>query len=267
MPCQFLTSQFIRYVKENSNKYEKFAVGVYSDQLIEQLIKKPIITKFEDRLVLANAVKGVDFVFPVPTLDFNIIEYRLKEEYKKHLKSIRHKDGDKNNKKKYKVGYVPGTYDLLHAGHIENLQIARAECEILVGGVNDLTAITGKSADNIVMSTEERAEILEGLKIIDHVLIAKSSNKSEANNWIKQNISLDGIEVIYAGTDRNNGKYCPEFKTIFTERPPHKMEARSSSTIRKKLEIHGYTTLENRTFTRTVHEKNNEQKGKNNKTR
>lgn len=158
-------------------------------------------------------------------------------------------------KRKYKIGYVPGTYDLLHAGHIENLQIARDECEILIAGVNDASAITGKSADNIIMSTEERAEILKSLKIVDNVFIAKSPNKTEANNWIKQNIDESGIEVIYAGSDRNNGKYCPEFKTRFTERPSEKMKDRSSSATRRKLSIYGYTTIENERLTRNIKEK------------
>ena len=35
-----------------------------------------------------------------------------------------------------RIGYVPGTYDLLHSGHIENIKYAQNMCDIIVVGVN-----------------------------------------------------------------------------------------------------------------------------------
>ena len=194
LPCQFLTKEFVERVNELKEKNVIVGVGIYSDDLIEILLGRKCVTDIKDRKIMAELVNGVDFVFEVPTLNEDIINNRANGAYRKHLRG--EKDQNNQDKKLYKVGYVPGTYDLLHPGHIENIMIAKSCCERVILGVNAPEGMTGKDFSKIIMSTEERAAVAEALKMVDGVYVAKTPSKKDANKWVKENFCQDGIDVI-----------------------------------------------------------------------
>ena len=240
LPCQFLTKEFVSKVKELKQKNSILGVGIYSDDLIEILLKRKPVTNLSDRKIMAENVEGVDFVFEVPTLNKEIINNRVEEAYSKHLKG--EQESKNNERKLYKIGYVPGTYDLLHPGHIENIMIAKSCCEKVILGVNAPEGMTGKDASKIIMSTEERAVVAEALKMVDGVYIANTPSKKDANKWVKENVCKSGIDVIFAGEDRNEEGYGNGLKVIFTSRPKSVMKERSSTSKREKLAIGGYVS-------------------------
>lgn len=240
LPCQFLTKEFVSKVKELKQKNSILGVGIYSDDLIEILLKRKPVTNLSDRKIMAENVEGVDFVFEVPTLNKEIINNRVEEAYSKHLKG--EQESRNNERKLYKIGYVPGTYDLLHPGHIENIMIAKSCCEKVILGVNAPEGMTGKDASKIIMSTEERAVVAEALKMVDGVYIANTPSKKDANKWVKENVCKSGIDVIFAGEDRNEEGYGNGLKVIFTSRPKSVMKERSSTSKREKLAIGGYVS-------------------------
>lgn len=240
LPCQFLTKEFVSKVKELKQKNSILGVGIYSDDLIEILLKRKPVTNLSDRKIMAENVEGVDFVFDVPTLNKEIINNRVEEAYSKHLKG--EQESRNNERKLYKIGYVPGTYDLLHPGHIENIMIAKSCCEKVILGVNAPEGMTGKDASKIIMSTEERAVVAEALKMVDGVYIANTPSKKDANKWVKENVCKSGIDVIFAGEDRNEEGYGNGLKVIFTSRPKSVMKERSSTSKREKLAIGGYVS-------------------------
>lgn len=115
---------------------EYFGLGIYDDNLCEVLgLGKPL-KNIDERMKIMEQIRGVDFVFKISSLQKDIVKesaeksYRIYDYYKKL-------ENDKRQvrNKKYKLGYAPGTYDLFHAGHLENLLLASKDCERLIVGV------------------------------------------------------------------------------------------------------------------------------------
>lgn len=77
---------------------------------------------------------------------------------------------EKRNGKR--VVFTNGCFDLLHPGHIESLETARAMGDVLIVGINsDASVRTLKGPGRPVIPAEERAEILASLECVDAVLI------------------------------------------------------------------------------------------------
>jgi len=77
---------------------------------------------------------------------------------------------EKRNGKR--VVFTNGCFELLHPGHIESLETARAMGDVLIVGINsDASVRTLKGPGRPVIPAEERAEILASLECVDAVLI------------------------------------------------------------------------------------------------
>ncbi len=71
-----------------------------------------------------------------------------------------------------RVVFTNGCFDLLHAGHVHLLQVARSQGDVLVVAVNDDASIRRlKGPARPIFPLAERLEILEALECVD-VLIA-----------------------------------------------------------------------------------------------
>ena len=65
-----------------------------------------------------------------------------------------------------------GCFDLLHVGHIRYLHDARGLGDVLFLGLNDDAAVARlKGPGRPVMPAAERAEVLQALRDVDHVVI------------------------------------------------------------------------------------------------
>jgi len=73
--------------------------------------------------------------------------------------------------KKIIVGYIPGCWDILHAGHLNILEKAKSVCDILVVGCpSDEVVIEDKGKPPIIPH-DQRVRMLEALKCVDTVLL------------------------------------------------------------------------------------------------
>jgi D-beta-D-heptose 7-phosphate kinase/D-beta-D-heptose 1-phosphate adenosyltransferase len=71
-----------------------------------------------------------------------------------------------------RVVFTNGCFDLLHAGHVQYLQEARSQGDLLVVGLNsDDSVRTLKGPDRPVNSVEARAMVLAGLECVDFVTV------------------------------------------------------------------------------------------------
>jgi D-glycero-beta-D-manno-heptose 1-phosphate adenylyltransferase len=71
------------------------------------------------------------------------------------------------------VVFTNGVFDLLHPGHVELLESARAEGAVLVVGVNSDASVRrlGKGADRPLAREDARARVLAGLAAVDCVVL------------------------------------------------------------------------------------------------
>ena len=69
--------------------------------------------------------------------------------------------------------FTNGVFDLLHPGHVELLEAARAEGAALIVGVNSDASVRrlGKGADRPLSSEAARARVLAGLSAVDCVVL------------------------------------------------------------------------------------------------
>jgi rfaE bifunctional protein nucleotidyltransferase chain/domain len=71
-----------------------------------------------------------------------------------------------------KLVTVNGSFDLLHIGHLDQLEEAKKQGDILFVGVNSDKSIRGyKGSDRPFMSEEARAAMLAALECVDYVVV------------------------------------------------------------------------------------------------
>jgi rfaE bifunctional protein nucleotidyltransferase chain/domain len=77
--------------------------------------------------------------------------------------------------------FTNGCFDLLHPGHVQTLEAARALGEALVVGVNsDASVRELKGEGRPIVSEQERAELLAALECVDAVVIFDDLTPREA---------------------------------------------------------------------------------------
>jgi D-glycero-D-manno-heptose 1,7-bisphosphate phosphatase len=70
------------------------------------------------------------------------------------------------------VGFTSGAFDLLHAGHVDYLEKAKALCDILVVGVNsDRSVREYKGPDRPIVPGRERIQLVAALESVDYVFL------------------------------------------------------------------------------------------------
>lgn len=89
---------------------------------------------------------------------------KTREELKKICENLR--------KKRKKIGFTSGAFDLIHVGHIEYLKKAKELCDVLIVGVNsDRSVKLYKDPIRPIVPEGQRAKIVSELKPVDYVFI------------------------------------------------------------------------------------------------
>ena len=74
-----------------------------------------------------------------------------------------------NTTNKLKIGFVAGSFDLLHAGHVLMLKEARSVCDRLVVGIQVDPTIDRPEKNKPIQSFYERVTQLQGCKYVDAI--------------------------------------------------------------------------------------------------
>ena len=85
--------------------------------------------------------------------------------------------------KKYKIGYVPGVYDLFHIGHLNLLKRSKERCEYLIAGVLTDELMMHFKGRRPYISYEERAAIVEAISFVDQVVPVTFENTVKIDAW------------------------------------------------------------------------------------
>lgn len=96
---------------------------------------------------------------------------------------------DKLHKQGEVSGFTSGAFDLLHAGHIDYLEKARAQCDLLIVALNSDRSIKKyKSEKRPINSEADRAKVLCALECVDHVFIFDELNNNENIGLLKPKV-------------------------------------------------------------------------------
>lgn len=80
-------------------------------------------------------------------------------------------------KKKFKIGYTQGVYDMFHIGHLNILNRAKEQCEYLIVGVNSDRLVEEYKHKRTVIKQCDRATIVENIKAVDKCVIVDTLDK------------------------------------------------------------------------------------------
>jgi D-glycero-D-manno-heptose 1,7-bisphosphate phosphatase len=85
-----------------------------------------------------------------------------------------------------KIGYTSGVFDLLHPGHVNYLEKAKAQCDVLVVGVNTDTSVRqNKGAQRPICPEQARASVVCGLAAVDYAFFFEEKNNNKNIELLK----------------------------------------------------------------------------------
>ncbi len=140
-----------------------------------------------------------DFFTLIPEILEKSLPYPFKSPFIIHEKVLCLEDLlkilEKRRKKGEKVVFTNGCFDLLHAGHVDYLEKARALGDILVVGLNTDSSIKKiKGPERPVNSQELRARVLSGLSCVDYVVFFEEETPERLIKAIKPDILVKGAD-------------------------------------------------------------------------
>ncbi len=120
-------------------------------------------------------------------------------------------------KKKFKIGYTTGVFDLFHIGHLNILKKSKELCEFLIVGVSTDELVKSYKHKSPAIAYNERVAIVEAIRYVDKVVPQKTRDKMAAydkykfdamfvgDDWkgselfstVEKELKNNGSEVIY----------------------------------------------------------------------
>lgn len=187
---EVITLDLIREITDYQKNYKDGAVNiaVRTDETIETVMERKPLKKLSDRIMLAKSIKGVDSVTVVDNKGVLAFEPTSDDLNSAHIK------------KKYKVGYVPGTFDIVHPGHLEIIKIATMYCEKVVVGINADNLVWENKKKKCMQNESTRMFIMRHIKGVEHVILVEENDKCKANEIIKM-LTGEEIGCIFYGED------------------------------------------------------------------
>ncbi len=168
-----------------------------------EALAQAILGKMEERQTLyipeyEEVFRGVIERYRQDPRQFGLQSYQYKME-----------SGRVSSKPQLKIGYLSGTFDLFHIGHLNLLRRAKQHCDYLVVGVHKDASHKGKST---FISFEERCEIVKSIKYVDQVI---PSEREDCDIYLKGIVKYDYLFVgsDYKGTERFN-----RYEQIFADK-------------------------------------------------
>lgn len=136
-------------------------------------------------------------------------------------------------KKKYKIGYTTGVYDMFHIGHLNILKRAKELCDYLIVGVTTDELCTKRKNKQPIIPQDDRVAIVESIKYVDKVVLQENMDKLSA-------VEKYNVDAVFVGSDWQGTKswneYEKEFKLLGCDVVylPH-TDGISSTILRDKL--------------------------------
>ena len=115
------------------------------------------------------------------------------------------------DRKKYRLGYATGVFDLFHVGHLRLIKRAKEKCDKLIIGVTTDDLMYSYKHKKAVIPFEERTEIVRSIRYVDEVVPQISMDKMSAWEKLKFNVMFVGDD--WEGSEVWN-RYEIEFEKV-----------------------------------------------------
>jgi rfaE bifunctional protein nucleotidyltransferase chain/domain len=93
------------------------------------------------------------------------------------------------------IALANGVFDLFHVGHLRYLEGAKAEADLLVVAVNsDLSTRAIKGPERPIVPEGERAEIVEALRCVDHVVLFDTPDVVPVIRALRPDVQVKGTD-------------------------------------------------------------------------
>lgn len=90
-----------------------------------------------------------------------------------------------------KIGFTSGAFDILHAGHADYLEKAKALCDVLIVGVNtDASVRQYKGGERPIVSEEQRMKLVAALGSVDYVFLFNERRNQKNIEKLKPNLYI-----------------------------------------------------------------------------
>ena len=95
-----------------------------------------------------------------------------------------------------RIVFTNGVFDILHPGHVRYLAEARRLGDVLIVGVNsDRSArAQGKGPDRPIHPEHERAEVLDGLAVVDGVVVFDEDTPHDIIAAVQPDVLVKGAD-------------------------------------------------------------------------
>lgn len=193
--------------------------------------KLDVLSDFVDEVL--NKMHNREKIF-IPQYDEifkNVIERNAKDPIKYGLESYDYKlkNGRVSTKPQVVIGYLSGTFDLFHIGHLNLLRRAKQQCDYLIVGVHESGAWKGKET---YIPFEERKEIVASIKYVDKV-VKSFPEDSDAYDAFK-------IDKLFVGSDYKGTERFAKYEEYFADKGVEIVyfpytKATSSTQLRKAI--------------------------------
>lgn len=118
--------------------------------------------------------------------------------YGLHSYQYKKDSGRASNRQGVRIGYLSGTFDLFHVGHLNLLRRAKAQCDYLIVGVHPDASHKGKQT---FIPFAERMAVVGAVKYVDQVV---PSCLEDSDAWEKWHFHKLFVGSDYQGTERFN---------------------------------------------------------------
>ncbi len=171
----------IKGTKFNGGANDLSLTEALADQIVGRLLNKHelFIPDYEE------VYQGVLERYNADPHQFGLSSYQYKKD-----------SGRVFNENRVCIGYLSGTFDLFHVGHLNLLRRAKKQCDYLIVGVHPDASHKGKET---FIPFEERMEVVGAVKYVDKVV---PSVPEDSDAWDLWHYSKLFVGSDYKGTER-----------------------------------------------------------------
>lgn len=152
---------------------------------------------------------GVLYIPQYETIFKSVLERYHTDPHEYGLYSYQYKkeSGRLDNNCRVKIGYLSGTFDLFHVGHLNLLRRAKQQCDYLIVGVHGSGDWKGKET---FIPFEERKTIVGACRFVDKVVDSCLEDSDAWNLW--------HYDKLFVGSDYKGSERFKRYEAFFADK-------------------------------------------------